>query len=175
MKVASWKEFAELAGITAIVASLIFVGLQVRQDHRIAVAHVLSQYDANLIEMSRLVSENREIWVNGLNGEELSKLDEVTFEAIADAVDRLHSNRWARSLIIDTLPSERVAQRYAFNIYAHPGLRTYFNKKTARRRSLRSAFGGSQNFQFYSTVQNYLTKLDSELPAGADSNTYTLW
>ncbi len=175
MKAASLKESAELAGIAAIVASLIFVGLQVRQDHRIAVAQVLSQYDANLIEMSRLISENREIWVNGLNGEELSKLDEVTFEAIADAVDRLHSNRWSRSLIIDTLPSERVAQRYAFNIYAYPGLRTYFNKKTARRQSFYSAFGQSDNFEFYGMVQNYLTKLDSESPPGADSNTYTLW
>jgi len=36
MKTTSWKEFAELVGIAAIVASLIFVGLQMRQSHEIA-------------------------------------------------------------------------------------------------------------------------------------------
>ena len=36
MKEVSWKDIAELIGITAIVASLIFVGLQMRQTHEIA-------------------------------------------------------------------------------------------------------------------------------------------
>ena len=34
----SWKDTAELIGITAIVASLIFVGLQMRQSQEIAIA-----------------------------------------------------------------------------------------------------------------------------------------
>ena len=34
----SWKDTAELVGIGAIVASLIFVGLQMRQSHEIAIA-----------------------------------------------------------------------------------------------------------------------------------------
>ncbi len=38
-----WKEIAELVGIVAIVASLIFVGLQMKQGHEIALA---AQYQA---------------------------------------------------------------------------------------------------------------------------------
>lgn len=38
MKNANWKEFAELTGIVAIVASLLFVGLQLKQGHEIALA-----------------------------------------------------------------------------------------------------------------------------------------
>ena len=38
MKNTSWKDIAELIGIAAIVASLIFVGLQMRQTHEIALA-----------------------------------------------------------------------------------------------------------------------------------------
>jgi hypothetical protein len=34
----SWKDLAELVGLTAIVASLLFVGLQMQQSHRIALA-----------------------------------------------------------------------------------------------------------------------------------------
>ena len=36
MKNTNWKDIAELVGIAAIVASLVFVGLQMRQDHVIA-------------------------------------------------------------------------------------------------------------------------------------------
>jgi hypothetical protein len=38
MKIADWKELAELIGIVAIVASLLFVGLQLKQGHEIALA-----------------------------------------------------------------------------------------------------------------------------------------
>ncbi len=38
MKPASWREIAELTGIAAIVASLIFVGLELRQTREIAVS-----------------------------------------------------------------------------------------------------------------------------------------
>ena len=36
MRKTDWKDIAELIGIAAIVASLVFVGLQMRQDHVIA-------------------------------------------------------------------------------------------------------------------------------------------
>lgn len=38
MKSTNWKDIAELVGITAIVASLIFVGLQMKQSQDIAIA-----------------------------------------------------------------------------------------------------------------------------------------
>ena len=43
MKSTNWKDNAELIGIAAIVASLIFVGLQMKQSHDIALA---AQYQA---------------------------------------------------------------------------------------------------------------------------------
>jgi hypothetical protein len=38
MKTGSWKDIAEFVGIGAIVASLVFVGLQLKQSHEIAIA-----------------------------------------------------------------------------------------------------------------------------------------
>jgi hypothetical protein len=38
MKSTSWKDIAELIGISAIVGSLIFVGLQMKQSHEIAIS-----------------------------------------------------------------------------------------------------------------------------------------
>jgi len=43
MKAADWKDVAELVGIVAIVASLLFVGLQLKQNQEIALA---TQYQA---------------------------------------------------------------------------------------------------------------------------------
>ena len=40
MKINAWKDIAEIVGITALVASLIFVGLQIRQEQAIAIAQI---------------------------------------------------------------------------------------------------------------------------------------
>ncbi len=43
MKEANWKDLAELVGIAAIVASLIFVGFQLKQERAIARAELQAQ------------------------------------------------------------------------------------------------------------------------------------
>ncbi len=40
MSSTNWKDIAELVGIAAIVASVVFVGLQMRQSHEIALAEI---------------------------------------------------------------------------------------------------------------------------------------
>ena len=67
MKENSWKDIAELIGIAAIVASLIFVGLQMKQSQDIALA---AQYQARTDTIVNLYSENKqhaigaELWGN---------------------------------------------------------------------------------------------------------------
>ena len=48
MKTSNWKDTLELIGIAAIVASLMFVGLQLRQDQRIAEAQIYAESNINL-------------------------------------------------------------------------------------------------------------------------------
>ena len=50
MKNTNWKDIAELLGIAAIVASLIFVGLQMRQDQEIAIAAHFQERHASLVD-----------------------------------------------------------------------------------------------------------------------------
>ena len=50
MKNNNWKSFAELTGIAAIVASLIFVGLELQQSREIAIADIYQQKTAILID-----------------------------------------------------------------------------------------------------------------------------
>ncbi len=51
MKSTDWKGIAELAGIAAIVASLIFVGVQLRQEQQIALAEKSQSSSANRTEL----------------------------------------------------------------------------------------------------------------------------
>ena len=69
MNKTDWKDTAELVGIAAIVASLIFVGLQLRQESAIAARESSSDFVEAGIEMAQLFSDNRQVWRKALDGE----------------------------------------------------------------------------------------------------------
>ena len=62
MKTRDWKDAAELVGIAAIVASLIFVGLQMKQAQEIGNADRRLTQVANGIELMAFISEYANIW-----------------------------------------------------------------------------------------------------------------
>lgn len=72
----SWKEIAEIVGVTAIVASLVFVGIELRQARQIAVADIYQQRTAMVIDIhaARIASEPLTESLNKLAaGEELTE------------------------------------------------------------------------------------------------------
>jgi hypothetical protein len=78
MKFEQWNEIAELVGTLAVVASLVFVGLQLKQTQRqleqeekVATTEMNSSYVANLIESNDAIIQNMDIWLRGNAGEEL--------------------------------------------------------------------------------------------------------
>ncbi len=70
-----WKSFAELLGITAIVASLIFLGLQLKQSQATAISEMAASQVASLIEENNAVIGNMDIWIRGNSDENLSPAD----------------------------------------------------------------------------------------------------
>lgn len=88
MDKSSWKVYAEVVGITAIVASLIFVGLQMRQDRVIAVATAQASFLETFVQINSEINEHAAIWDSGLVGGELSGADEVIFRNLAANVRR---------------------------------------------------------------------------------------
>ena len=58
MKNTDWKDIAELVGIAAIVASLVFVGLQMRQAQKIAVAAQYHERTAVAVDWFHAQLEN---------------------------------------------------------------------------------------------------------------------
>ncbi|MDX2478727.1 MAG: hypothetical protein QNK24_00150, partial [Desulfuromusa sp.] len=60
-----WKDIAELIGITAIVLSLVFVGLQLRQSQLIAHSEIALQELESTIEAHSQINDYVDVWVSG--------------------------------------------------------------------------------------------------------------
>ena len=79
MQRTNWKDIAELIGITAIVASLIFVGLEMRQTRALAMAETYqSRTDSEMFLFSYMSQPDlRRIWLKTFDDEALTADDEV--------------------------------------------------------------------------------------------------
>ena len=90
MKSNSWKDIAELIGIAAIVASLIFVGLQMKQSQDIALA---AQYEARTEAAQNMMMSMQE------SGMALSALQKPAAEmtpAERYSIDNLYRWSWTQ-------------------------------------------------------------------------------
>jgi len=88
MTKSSWRETAELVGIAAIVASLIFVGLELRQTHRAAENDINFSIFSSFLEMRSVENEYADIWVRGNGGE---ALDPAEMSIYTNLVRNRHS------------------------------------------------------------------------------------
>lgn len=163
-----WKDLLETVGFVALIASLIFVGLQIRQDHTLARAQNAADFDDTMIEYASVINANREIWVNGLSGAELSTLDQVTFESVAFAVWQKFSGIYRRTRLLNEGNEMGVARQVASELFIFPGLRQYFLSRCEHRESM------GQSISFCRDVSAQLEKLDDGLLPAPKGQLYVL-
>ena len=73
------KDVAEFVGITAIVASLIFVGLQMRQMGAIARSEMYGNDLANSLAVNSAIAAHSNVWARGSRGEDFDPVDAEIF------------------------------------------------------------------------------------------------
>ena len=149
-----WKSVAEFVGIAAIVASLIFVGLQLRQDRQLALAENAAEFDDTMIEYANVIRENREVWLRGLEGAELSPQDKVVFESLGFAVWQKFSGLYRQNRYLYQSSGLPVARQLAGEMYTFPGLREYVLSRCRHRESM------GRRIQFCDDVREQLTAYD---------------
>ena len=100
MKSGNWREIAELIGICAIVASLIFVGLELRQGQRGA------EIESGLIRAEWFfanrdaINDHADIWIKGNSGAELTESEAVIY---GNLIRNIHTNNrftWGRERLM---------------------------------------------------------------------------
>ena len=98
MRAAEWKDIAELVGILAIVASLIFVGLQMQQTQTLAAGEAYAITGATRVNVDQVLIDNADIWVRGSSGEELDSTESFVFSTQIDAETTWHFTSYMQAI-----------------------------------------------------------------------------
>jgi hypothetical protein len=178
MKSTNWRTVAESIGITAIVISLVFVGIQLRQDRDLAQVASFGSTAESANALSELVQGNSEVWVRGLNGEELIDEELAVFMSIVRAVESRYMNfiiRWQASGD-ERFDPDAHARIYAYYIYMYPGLRRVSKDEIKIGQHRSATFGRPANgVPLYKMASPYLNQLDEAAPEIPIKKTYVIW
>jgi len=164
------RDWLEGIGIVAVVASLIFVGFQIRQERKIALVESFSSRTEFTIEIANLIGSHHDVWTAGLDGKELNSADYAIFEAIAKSVEVYYLYLFARAYQIGSGSPDSTAQKYAFILYQYPSLRKISVASGERVKIRKQAFDQPDHDLWLDAVSAQLEKLDSlDIPALPES------
>ena len=65
-----WRKSVEIIGVLALVISLLFVGLQMKQTNEVAFLELDTAMVGTAVDIAELISSNPDVWVKGNAGEE---------------------------------------------------------------------------------------------------------
>jgi len=124
MKSVNWKDTAELVGMAAIVASLIFVGLQMRQTQDIALTESGWNRLLSEVETRRAIYEFPDIWAKGNAGEELNPSEAVIYRTLIRDLNSLEYFKYSNATRLDNKGAADAARwDMAGFLYENPGAR----------------------------------------------------
>ena len=135
MKKANWKDVAELIGITAIVASLIFVGMQMRQAQRIAEADSYQQQVAAALATSELAVMLSDFVAKANRGEELTDAESFALSQYVIARWQVAFFSSRRSEFLDR-PRRGPAGAFAKVLCENPGLIKFWESEASTLRAI---------------------------------------
>jgi hypothetical protein len=160
MNSTQWRQVAEATGVAAIVASLVFVGLQIRQEDDIARLELIDRSTEQQRDLQIWITENSDVWTRGCAGSELSDADQVIFQHIIDMYVNQTYNRWVRFTITEQTGSggQYLIDAFAANIHRYPGFRAAYNARETWAAEGRR-YEDMYTDEFQQTVKNRLAEL----------------
>jgi len=161
MKKPDWKGAAELVGIAAIVASLIFVGVELRQSRAIAIGEGnLSNAELH-IESNNAINEHSVVWIRGNSGEALDNHEAVIFDNLVrnKAVHAFMEYARLNQLEFDEAADE-INTLFSVFLFENPGARQSWTRSEA---FLDQHFGVSTAHQTWKEkIHAKLTRLERD-------------
>lgn len=119
-----------MVGVAAIVASLIFVGLQLRQEEEIALSDANLNYLLSRIERNNAIIENSAIWVRGNANDDLNAEDSAVFRAMVLNMNdtAFFANQQLRRMGLD-FPADNTVADFATFLHDNPGAWRVWNER----------------------------------------------
>ena len=124
MNSTNWKDLAELIGIAAIVASLIFVGLQMKQAQAIAVAEAEGTRQTLDNSVLDAINQYAEVWSKGVSSGDLTESENIIFDNLVTIGSTQAFFTFSQRKILDHPRANLAAHRFAFFLYQNPGARS---------------------------------------------------
>jgi hypothetical protein len=165
MRSASWHDIAELVGMAAIVASLVFVGLQMQQAQKIARSEMNATTLANAMEESNAIIAHADIWVRGTAGEELTSVEEVIFSRLVrNANDLAYFSVQQQRLLGLDQNSELDIATYAGFLYENPGARRAWRTREAELQRYRGVANRDERVTsaWIEAIESYLVAFERQ-------------
>jgi hypothetical protein len=120
---AKLREWLEIVGILAVVASLVFVGLEIRQSSRAAYDESISSDYGSIVSVEAAIVENADVWLRGCRAKELSDVERMKFTHLYTMYEFMHFMRWLRDINGVGVGTEELAlDNMAWNLYRSEGL-----------------------------------------------------
>ena len=123
MNDAKLREWLEIVGILAVVASLVFVGLEIRQSGRAAYDESISSDFEAIVNVETAIVDNADVWLRGCRAEELSDADQMKFTRLYTIYEFMYFMRWLR--VVDGVgggTEDLALDNMAWNLYRSKGL-----------------------------------------------------
>jgi hypothetical protein len=164
LKSPDWKYVVELIGVAAIVASLIFVGLELQQSRQIAMSEGALANAANELERYNAISNNADIWIRGNLGQELNEHEKLVFRNLVQTIqvtefmEYIRLRRVGADDIAETLTAD-----FAVFLFENPGARQVWSDDAERTTAYRTHLvpdNEMQDDEFVAAARNHLAELD---------------
>ena len=162
MKSENWKDIAELLGMAAIVASLIFVGVQVKQEKQIAINEQdLSILDSR-IEVKSELNSHADIWIKANAGESLSESESFIFGNLVNSINLKAFFNHERALRLgQDAVATIILQDFAAFLYENPIARQEWLAQELKVIEYRITLQGENQFSYWlDGIQKTLASLD---------------
>jgi len=122
MKSEKLNDWLQLVGLFGIMASLFFVGMQVRQTQAIGEGESATNFIESTIAGRAMLAEHADVWVRGCLNEELSVVDQAVFAHLYRGYTQSSYFAWlaARNGILE-VDADTITNAFAANIHRYPG------------------------------------------------------
>jgi hypothetical protein len=165
MKETSWTEIAQLFGIVAIVASLVFVGLQLKQSEQLGYSEIVANMNDRRAALNELITDHAEVWHQACLGDELDPGSRIIAHRIMGAImSDAVSEYIARNVGIARSDSarQRIIERVAAQLWKNPGMKEmFYSGQSWHQGTVTSAIGDGLTSGFSTGVIQKLEELES--------------
>ena len=122
----SLNRWLTLVANVGVIAGLVFVGIQLKQDRDLAAAAVLQDSIDTTMHFAELVGQHPKVWHGGLSGAALEPHEARFFNSTAIAYNTWHYSNYVNAGELGLAEPGRFIEEWAHNLHENPGLKKWW-------------------------------------------------